>query len=207
MKILRKIAELPLTHRIALAVAMLAAMIFGFWNFIYSDISVERAELAESVEATEDKIIQQQKIAKNLSKYKSEVKDMDERLGSVLRELPDKKEIEAFLRSISVLAVDTGLEVLEFTPQGEKREQYFASLPVFMRLEGSFHQLVTFFDEIAHLPRIVNIDTISVQILNETPEEVIVQVTCNATTYRYLDESERPSEDGEEDGGNRRRRR
>ena len=75
-----------------------------------------------------------------------------------------------------------------------------------MRLEGSFHQLVTFFDEIAHLPRIVNIDAISIQILNETPEEVIVQVTCNATTYRYLDESERPSEESEGSGNRRRRR-
>ena len=206
MNILVKLAGLPLWQRIAVVCAIFAGVMFVFWNFVYSDINVKRAELAQAVEDAEDKIIQQQKIAKNLPQYKSEVKDMDERLGSVLRELPDKKEIEAFLRSISVLAVDTGLEVLEFTPQGESREQYFASLPVFMRLEGSFHQLVTFFDEIAHLPRIVNIDNMSIQILTETPEEVIVQVTCKATTYRYLDESERPSEEDDKSNNRRRRR-
>ena len=71
MKILAKLAGLPFWHRIGIVAAILAVMIFGFWKFVYSDISVHRAELSESVGDTEDKIIQQQKIAKNLPKYKS----------------------------------------------------------------------------------------------------------------------------------------
>lgn len=190
-----KIAKLPLLHRVALAILGIV-LIFGiFWQFIYSDLSIKKTELEEELEQTESKIYSQQKIARDLPKYQAEVKEKDEKLANILRELPDKKEIEGFLRSISLLAIDTGLEVLSFIPQAEQKQQFFAHVPVMMSLEGTFHQLVTFFDEVAHLPRIVNISDIAVQITSTSSEEIVLEVNCKATAFRYLDEGERPVEE------------
>lgn len=184
---LYKFLNAKLAVRISVSVVALLLFFGLFWQFIYSDISKKKLELIEEIDSLESRIISQQGIAKNLNKYDQEVKDLDVKLANLLRELPDQKEVEGFLNSISILATDTGLEVLQFTPRGETKEEFFANLPVYMELEGTFHQLVTFFDEVAHLPRIVNINNIGIRTLNENPNEVIIRATCTATTFRYLD--------------------
>ena len=153
------------------------------------------------------RVIKETKIVASLPKIREEVKNLDAKLTTVLRELPDKKEIEGFLRSISVLAVDTGLEVLSFKPQPEKKEKYFARLPVKIQLEGTFHKLVTFLDEVGHLPRIVNIEDLFVKKGSETDAEVVIKATCQATTFRYLDSKERSVVAAELEAENVRRRR
>lgn len=204
---IRKIASLPLVYRIILSLVLVALVFGGFWQFIYEDVRIKQSSLVEEIETLENKILSQQKIAKNLNKYKVEVKELDLKLAGVLRELPDKKEVEGFLRSISVLAVDTGLEVLEFTPSREKKNEFFAQLPVKMKLEGNFHQLATFFDEVAHLPRIVNINAITINILTENEDEVIIRADCIATTFRYLDPEERDALAAKNNGDNKKKRR
>ncbi len=205
-KYLDKLANLPILHRIGIAIILVILVFAGFWQFLYTDLRIKSSELEQEVDGLETKILQERKISRNLEKYQAEAKEQDELLANVLRELPDRKEIEGFLRSISVLAIDTGLEVLEFTPLPEEKVDYLANLPVEIKLEGTFHQLLTFFDEVAHLPRIVNIDKISLNVLKEAGEEIVLQFNCQATTFRYLDESERPVV-GEEGEQSKRRRR
>jgi type IV pilus assembly protein PilO len=205
-KYLDKLANLPVLQRAGIGVLLILLVLGGFWQFLYTDLNIKSSELEQEVEGLETKIIQERKISRNLEKYQAEAKEQDELLANVLRELPDRKEIEGFLRSISVLAIDTGLEVLEFTPLPEAKVDYLANLPVDIKLEGTFHQLLTFFDEVAHLPRIVNIDKVSLNVLKEAGEEIVLQFNCRATTFRYLDESERPVV-GEEGEQSKRRRR
>lgn len=201
-----KFLHLPLLHRIIASCLFFICCGFSFWQFSYSELVLESSELTAKYEQLSDEILRKQRLVSNLSKYQAQVKTMDEQLSNVLRELPDKKEIDSFLRSISILAVDIGLEVIKFTPLPESRKEYFANIPVNMQLEGSFHQLVTFFDELAHLPRIVNISNINIGLLSIEPEEVIINASCQATTFRYLDEAERPKPILEAAGDAKRRR-
>lgn len=186
-KYIDKFARLPILHRAIAALVVVGLVVGAFYQFVYSDLNINRNELIQKIQDTEDQIAAQQKIVKNLPKIKKEVEELDQKLALVLRELPDAKEIERFLRSISVLAADTGMEVIEFIPQREIRQGFISRIPVSMKMEGTFHQLATFFDEVGHLPRIVNLSDISINILSENPNEVIIQANCIATTFRYLE--------------------
>lgn len=186
-KYLDKFYKLPFAYRGVAALVLIGLIMGAFYQFIYSDLNTSRNELLQKIQDTEDQIQSQQKTVRNLPKIKKEVEELDQKLGLVLRELPDAKEIERFLRSISVLAADTGMEVIEFIPQREVRQGFISRIPVSMKMEGTFHQLATFFDEVGHLPRIVNLSDISINIISETPQEVVVQALCTATTYRYLE--------------------
>ena len=120
--------------------------------------------------------------------------------------MPDSKEIPDLLTSISVLAVDTGLEVVKFSPKQEVIKDFYAAVPVFIELEGTFHQLATFFDEVAHLSRVVNISDIKIDIVTESKTEVVIRTTCQATTFRYLSDEERQELEGPKGPTKRRRK-
>ena len=106
-----------------------------------------------------------------------------------------------------MLAIDIGLEVIKFSPQREAIKDFYASVPVSIELEGTFHQLATFFDEVGRLSRIVNIDSITIDIITETKTEVIIRATCKATTFRYLTEEERAKSSSKSKKGGKKKRR
>ena len=196
--VLEKIGLLSKNQKIGIALGSYVVIGLGFWQFFYSSTSLEVSELQEKIEELEVSILERRRVANNLPAFREEVKKLDKKLDKVLLELPDKKEVDGFLKSISVLAYDTGLEVTKFSPSAESPKDFFSELPVQIELQGTFHELATFFDEVAHLPRIVNIDDIKIVILTETPTEVLIKASCRATTFRYLEEYERNNDDTEQ---------
>ena len=181
----------PTAHKVAFWVVALGFVIFIFWQYFYKEDVAERDSLQDSVQELEVKISENRRIVRNLPKFKAEVARLDKKLELLLLELPNKKEIPAFLESISVLAIDTGLDVIKFTPRPQKNKEFFALVPVQLELEGTFHQLATFFDEVGHLSRIVNISGIELTIVKEMTDKVIIRARCLTTTFRYRDEVER----------------
>lgn len=186
-----KVMERPLSHRIGFWVLSLALLTFIFWQYFYSSKSEELGKLREKVDTLQTQISQEQRLARNLPKVREEVKELDVKLKFALQELPDAREIPDLLSSISDLAMDSGLEVSLFKPKSENFKDFYAEVPVSVSVEGTFHQVVTFFDEVGHLPRIVNINSITVRDPKVTESEVKVVVDCLATTFRYLEEEER----------------
>lgn len=187
---LNKLAEKSKKQLILMAGGSLIVIALVYWLYFYKNVSNEIIELEVDIVDLEKQIIDEKNIARNLSQYRREVDVLDSKLGLVLLELPDKKEIEGFLESISVLAQDNGLEVIKFSPQPIIFQDFFAAVPASLELQGSFHQLATFFDEVGHLPRIININDISINIVTEANRQVMIRASCVATTFRYLDESE-----------------
>jgi type IV pilus assembly protein PilO len=189
-KLLNKLAEKPRKQLIAMAAGSVLAILLVYWFYFYKNISYEKSDLAQEILDLERQIQDEKNIAQNLHQYKKEVEILDNKLELVLLELPDKKEIEGFLESVSVLAQDNGLEVIKFSPQPTELREFFAAVPANIELQGTFHQLVTFFDEVAHLSRIININNITINIVTEKNKDVIIRASCIATTFRYLDEQE-----------------
>lgn len=181
----------PASHKFVFWILSLAIISGMFWQLFYKARLGEKEKLDEKIETLENQIVAQSNIKKKLKPLKAELEGIEKKLRVVLLELPDKREIENLLTSISVLARDTGLEVLKFAPGGERKKDFIAEIPVAMEIEGTYHQMTTFFDEVAHLPRIVNITGISADILMENNAEILVRGTCVVTVFRYLEESER----------------
>ena len=115
-----------------------------------------------------------------------------------IKELPNEREIPELLRRISSIGKKIGLEFLLFQPLPEVPREFYADVPVKLKIEGSFHEVATFFDRIGKLNRIVNIRDISMSSPFERSGKIILTTDGTAVTYRFLSDSERapPSQRG-----------
>jgi len=198
--------ERPAGQKVIFWVASLAIIIFVFWQFIYSNKVQELNDLKSRVERLTTEINHERRLAQNLNKFRDQVKELDIKLKELLHELPDKREIPDLLASVSSLAREAGLEVSLFRPMAERYKAFYAQVPVEVSVEGTFHQVATFFDEVGRLSRIVNIDGITLRDPQISDEKVVVKSDCVATTFRYLEESERMTAAGREGEVKKRRK-
>jgi type IV pilus assembly protein PilO len=131
--------------------------------------------------------------AANLEAYKAQLADMEKSFGAMLRQLPNKTEVPNLLVDISQTGLAAGLEEKLFQPQQESHKDFYAELPISIRLTGGYHEMGRFASGIAALPRIVTLHDIEITPAGKgasaaDPSELTLNVT--AKTYRYLDEDE-----------------
>lgn len=203
----QRFMERPLIQRIGIWAGTLLFVLFVFWQYFYKPRLEEHTKLTEKVENLDNRIVDERRRARNLKKLREKVKDLDIKLRFALQELPDKREIPDLLSSISTLAKNAGLDVTSFRPSGEIVKEFYAEVPVSISVEGTYHQVATFFDEVGHLSRIVNINQVALREPKVVDGRYLVKTDCVATTFRYLDEAERQKvEESKQEEGKRRRR-
>jgi type IV pilus assembly protein PilO len=127
--------------------------------------------------------------AVNLDLYKQQLKDIERSFGALLRQLPGKTEVPNLLVDISQTGLSAGLEEKLFQPQSEVKKDFYAELPIKIRLTGSYHQFGQFVSGIAALPRIVTLHDIEIKSDNKDAYDQL-SLELTAKTYRYLDEDE-----------------
>jgi type IV pilus assembly protein PilO len=134
---------------------------------------------------------QKQKKAANLEAYKEQLREMERSFGAMLRQLPGKTEVPSLLVDISQTGLAAGLEEKLFQPANEVRREFYAELPIKIRLTGSYHELGSFASGIAALPRIVTLHNIEIKPLGKEGLGVDeLQLDVTAKTYRYLEDDE-----------------
>ena len=146
-----------------------------------------------------------QRQAASLEPLKRQLKEMNESFGALLRLLPNKTEVEALLVDISQAGLASGLEFELFKPGKEKKGEFIATLPIRIRVNGTYHEFSAFISKVAALPRIVTQHDIVIapaggkskktKAAGPTttagrPKTVRLVMTMTARTYRYLEESE-----------------
>jgi type IV pilus assembly protein PilO len=142
-------------------------------------ITIEEKRLKEDFERKQAK-------AANLDAYKAQMVEMEDSFGAMIRQLPSKTEVEDLLVDISQTGLASGIEFQLFKPLKEKHIEFYAELPITLKMTGTYHQFGEFASGIAALPRIVTLENIS--ITGGKSGNLTMDVT--AKTYRYLDESE-----------------
>jgi type IV pilus assembly protein PilO len=173
----------------AVALAFLAVALVGMYLLVWN---AQRPELQRRQD--EEQQLRQQfrdKHAKavNLDIYKQQLKDIERSFGALLRQLPGKTEVPNLLVDISQTGLAAGLQEKLFQPQPEVKKDFYAELPIKIRLTGSYHQFGEFVSGIAALPRIVTLHDIDIKPDNKDAyDQLSLQLT--AKTYRYLDEEE-----------------
>lgn len=181
----------PLPARIFVIVLVTAAVIFlGYWF----DIKDQQAQL-QKVEREEQELKSQfeSKAAKaaNLEAYKQQLEEMRQSFGTMLRQLPNKTEVAELLVDVSQTGLASGLEFELFKPESEIPKDFYAELPISIRVRGSYHEFGNFVSGVAALPRIVTIHDIGITPGKDgqnSQGELVMELT--AKTYRYLDEDE-----------------
>jgi len=119
----------------------------------------------------------------------------------VARALPLTDEVPSLLRDISQSGKDSGLTFLLFKPEAEKKQNFYAELPIRMDLTGTYHDLGSFFDELARMPRIVNVKTFDMK----GKGGAWLSISCRAETYKFIESAPAKNDDKSKNKKKRRR--
>ncbi len=186
----------PLAVRLGVAITLFAlAAAGGYYFFVWKSqhpLLVEaRAKEVELLGTLENKA----RKAANLQAYKDQLAEMQKSFGAMLRQLPDKTEVPNLLVDVSQTGLAAGLQEQLFQPGGEVRKDFYAELPISIRLAGGYHDMGTFAAGVAALPRIVTLHDIEIVPTGKGAGDLVLNVT--AKTYRYLDEESQSPGGGE----------
>ena len=183
---IRNIASWPLPARVLVIVIIFVGVLgLGYWlDTKDQGMRLEKAEQKEQElrQAFEVKA----KKAANLQAYEQQLEEMRESFGAMLRQLPNKTEVAELLVDISQTGLASGLEFELFKPQSEIPKEFYAELPISIRVKGDYHEFGNFISGVAALPRIVTVHDVAI----EQSKEQGLTMNILAKTYRYLDEEE-----------------
>ena len=122
--------------------------------------------------------------ASNLKMFQDRMKKAEARFRLAKKSLPEKEEIPSLLASISQSGQDSGLEFLLFQPRGERKKDFYAEIPVNIKVNGPYHNVAIFFDKVARLSRVVNIRNIKMRPIKGGRS---LTTSCTAVTYKFID--------------------
>lgn len=131
--------------------------------------------------------------AAKLELYKEQLAEMQASFQAILRQLPEKTDVESLLVDVSQTGLANGLEIKKFKPSAEEKKGFYAELPISLEVTGSFHDLASFISGVAALPRIVTMHDLKLERKDPIKDEPVgdkLKMTAVAKTYRYLKEDE-----------------
>ena len=206
--IIDRFLERPKSQKIGLWIGTLAFITFIYWQYFYSGLNKQYIELTEKRDTLGTQIAHERRLAQSLPAYRKEIKALEGKLEGALQQLPNRREIPGLLSAIATLAKDAGLQVYRFAPRPDVVMNFYAAVPSDLEVRGTFHQIATFFDEIAGMTRVVNITDVVMKNPKGVEDEAATEVEakCAITTFRYLDEDERSEVQQKEEDVKKRRK-
>jgi type IV pilus assembly protein PilO len=176
----------PVLPRVATLLALFLAIVVGGWWFDWSD-QLTMLETREREEQTlKEDWLSKKRQAVNLAEYRRQLSEIDRQFGALLKQLPNRSEIESLLADINQAGLGRGLQFELFKPGAEGSKDFYAELPIAVRVTGSYHDLGEFVSDVAQMPRIVTLNDIAI----EAQKEGNLKFDATAVTYRYLDDEE-----------------
>lgn len=176
----------PLVPRIAILLGVFLVMLLCAWWFGWSSQFEELDTKRQEESRLKDEWLDKKKQAVNLDEYSKQLAEIDRSFGTLLRQLPDKAEMESMLVDINQSGIGRGLQFELFKPGTEAVKDFYAELPITIKLVGRYHDLGSFTGDIAKLSRIVTLNDIDLTMLKDNA----LSMTMVAKTFRYLDEAE-----------------
>ncbi len=178
----------PLVFRAAvIAIVFVVVLGLGVYWFIVKDKAPQLARVKAEEQQLRLTFENKQRKAANYDDYKTQLAQMEQSFGTMLRQLPGETEIPSLIVDISQTGLAAGLQEKLFEPQSEVPRDFYAEKPIKIRLTGGYHELGNFVSGVAALPRIVTLHDINITRENESSfDNLSMEVT--AKTYRYLDE-------------------
>lgn len=183
---LRNVGNWPMLPKVLMLLGIVAVIValgyFLDWK--------EQWETLEVAQAEEGKLKTQyaEKKAKaiNFELYVQQLNEVEQSFGALVKQLPNRSEIDALLTDINQAGLGRGLQFELFRPAAqEKMAEFYAELPIRLRITGTYHDMGAFASDIAQLPRIVTLNDLAIS--NEKGNLVL---DADAKTFRYLDEEE-----------------
>ena len=173
---------------LALLAALAALIVVGYVADWQGQMDQLTAGAEKEVKLKEEYKAKKQ-LAVNLDLYRQQLREIDTSFGALLKQLPNKSQMDALLVDINQAGLGRGLQFDLFRPaQKEVMKDFYAELPVTIRVTGGYHDIGQFASDIAQLSRIVTLNDISLSPTAKDPSVLVMNTV--AKTFRYLDEEE-----------------
>ena len=172
----------------AAAFALIFIVIMGVaYFFIYQGILDAKDTEEKKEDTLKTTFIEKKKLAVNLDAYVAQRAEIEQSFGALLKQLPTKSEMDALLIDINQAGLGRGLQFELFRPAAtENFTEFYAELPVNLKVTGNYHDLGAFASDVAKLPRIVLLNDLNIAATKDNA----LSMEATAKTYRYLDEEE-----------------
>jgi type IV pilus assembly protein PilO len=176
----------PLVPKVVILVGAFVALIAAGAGFGWRDQLEELQGKEQEQEKLKEEWLGKKKQAINLDAHRKQLAEIDQKFGALLKQLPNKTEMENLLIDINQAGLGRGLTFEIFKPGGESRRDFYAELPIQLKLTGGYHDLGAFAGDIAKLSRIVTLNDVNLAPVKDG----MMTLDVTAKTFRYLDEQE-----------------
>ncbi len=180
---------------------VIAVLIFGmFFLLYYRPKNNEFINIKSERISTENEVENLKTKKKELQEIEKELITMNIKLNQLETIIPQKEEIDIILRRIQELAYDSRINIIEFIPKPLIDKEYFSEKPINMKISGSYHNLATFFNQLANFARLFNIENFKITALRDQSDLSTISATSTAKTYIFREppppEEKQPSKTG-----------
>jgi type IV pilus assembly protein PilO len=175
--------KLPWKVQVGIFLAVAIAAVGGFyWYYVQS---------AQEIVATQQKKLDTMKVeinkgkatARQLPEFRRQVTELSARLDSLRAVLPEEKDVSDLLRRLQTLATQSNLEIRGFKPAPIVQKQTHAEWPIELELDGTYHNLGLFLDQVSKFPRIINVSNLKIKAKDKPQPGSTIAAQCVATTY------------------------
>ena len=182
--------SLPMPVKLVLLSFLFLILIgLGYW-FLWSP-AIDEFNQAKAKEVELRQVFLTKKAqAIKVEAYKQQMIDIEKTFGALLKQLPDKSQMDGLLTDINQAGLGRGLEFDLFKPGQESVADFYAEMPIQIKIKGNYHDIGAFATDISKLSRIVTLNDMVIAPLNKDSKDSILTLDAVAKTYRYLDSSE-----------------
>jgi type IV pilus assembly protein PilO len=191
LSVLDDILERPTKQKIGALVGIILAVVILDWQYWYGPNQGDLAEVSAQVAEKRAELDQRRTKTNARGEFERELRDLNAELRRAQARLPDQREIADLLSSVAASGRASGLEITLFRQKPEVYHDFYADVPVEMQMRGTYHDLALFLDRVKRLDRIVNVTDIQMKKPRIEGDRMMLDAGCTATTFRFLDESER----------------
>jgi type IV pilus assembly protein PilO len=192
-ELVTRISKVPLPQRLLVLVVVVAVLVFLNWVTFISPKEEEIARHQNKISKLDQDLVQKRVIARNLARYRVEVERLKQRLNEALTLLPNDAEIPELLQKIAALVEQSDCEMATFEPQSEAVQNFYARIPVKMKISGNYHSIAVFFDKVSKLARIVNVTDIKLGEARLENQKVVLRAEFLATTFKFVEAAAAPA--------------
>lgn len=183
---LKTLADWPLPSKLAALALLGVAIVLAGWWFDWRG-GMETLEAARQKETELRSVFTTKKIqAINLEAYQKQLADIEQAFGALLKQLPNKQEMDALITDVNQAGLGRGLQFDLFKPEPETVSEFYAETPIRVKVTGGYHDIAAFVSDVSKLSRIVTLRDIAM----EPAKDGVLNMDAIVKTYRYLDDEE-----------------
>jgi type IV pilus assembly protein PilO len=187
--VFEKLEQLTKIQRIGIWAGVLVLIVAAFVYFSYLPNFKKIENLRNKLAKIEKELEVAKKNARQLNAFRKKMQEAEEQFKIVMQALPENEEIPTLLTGISRAGKESGLEFLLFQPKPERKKDFYAEIPVGIKVVGDYHGVATFFESVAGLNRIVNIRDVDMA-PDKNSQKLVTN--CSAVTYKFIEETKQP---------------